>query len=60
MPKIIGHVFKKWCDVMLDDITLDNQSHLFIQTMKNNSIEIIDMDKNDCNPLQLWIKLGVS
>jgi hypothetical protein len=53
-------MFKKWCDVMLDDITLDNQSHLFIQTMKNNSIEIMDMDKNDCNPFELWIKLGVS
>jgi hypothetical protein len=45
---------------MLDGITLDNQSHLFIQTMKNNSIEIMDMDENDCNPLQLWIKLEVS
>ncbi len=38
----------------------DNQFHLFIQTMKNNSIEIMDLDKNDYNPLQLWIKLGVN
>jgi hypothetical protein len=45
---------------MLDGITLHNQSHLFIQTVKNNSIEIMDMDKKDCNPRQLWIKLGVS
>jgi len=60
MPRIIGPMFKKWCDVMLDGITLDNQSHLFIQTMKNNCIEIMDMDKNDCNHLQLGIKLGVS
>jgi len=60
MPKIIRPMLKKRCDVMLDDITLDNQSHLFIQTIKKNSIEIMDMDKNYCNHFQLWIKLVVS
>jgi hypothetical protein len=33
---------------------------MFIQTMKNNCIEILKMDrKKDCNPLyRLWLQLG--
>jgi hypothetical protein len=61
MPKMFGSLERK-CDAMLDGMALDSQGHMFVQTMKNNCINILEMDKKkDCNPLwRLWLRLGAN
>jgi hypothetical protein len=61
MPKMFGSLERK-CDAMLDGMALDSQAQMFVQTMKNNCINILEMDKKkDCNPLwRLWLRLGAN
>jgi hypothetical protein len=44
---------------MLDGMVLD-QSHLFIQIMKNNCRKIMKIDKDLNLVHQLWLRLGAS
>jgi len=61
MPKTFGSS-KRQCDAMLDGMALDSQAHMFVQTMKKNHINILNMDKKkDCNSFQrLWLQLSAN